>query len=105
MGTTAIIAVIVNLIISVIGTIDSTREIKKSPVLSAYYEAQGGKVVTIISWMLTIIFSLVIYGLILYGTGFWNTLGWVLIVLDTITTIGFSVILRFIRIKLSKEEG
>ena len=93
METTAIIAVIVNLIISVIGTIDSTREIKKNPVLSAYYEAQG-KVVTIISWMLTIIFSLVIYGLILYGTGFWNTLGWILIVLDTISMIIFCVILR-----------
>ena len=93
METTAIIAVIVNLIISVIGTIDSTKEIKKNPIMSAYYEAQG-KVITIISWILTIIFSLVIYGLILYGTGFWNTLGWILIVLDTISIIIFCIILR-----------
>jgi hypothetical protein len=100
METTAIIAVIVNLIISVSCTIDGI----KNPILKPYCEAQG-TVMTILSWAFAIISSLVIYWLILYGTGFWNTLGWVLIVLDTITTIGFSVILRFIRIKLSKEEG
>ena len=100
METTAIIAVIVNLIISIICTIDGI----KNPILKPYCEAQG-TVMTILSWAFAIISSLVIYWLILYGTGFWNTLGWILIVLDTITTIGFSVILRFIRIKLSKEEG
>jgi len=93
METTAIIAVIVNLIISIICTIDSTREIKKNPVLSAYYEAQG-KVVTILSWVFAIIISLAIYGLILYGSGLWNALGWTLIVLDTISMVIFSVILR-----------
>jgi len=102
METTAIIAVIVNLIISIICTINSIRT--KDPILKAFYEAQG-TVVTILSWTITIIFGLVIYWLILYGTGFWNTLGWVLIVLDTIVTLGSSVILKFFRIKLSKEEG
>jgi len=102
METIAIIAVIVNLISSIICTMDNIRT--KNPMLKAAYEVQD-TVVTILSWTIAIISSLVIYWLILYGTGFWNTLGWALIMLDTIVTIRDSVILRFIRIKSSKEEG
>ena len=99
---TAIIAIIVNLIISIISTIDSMR----NPILKAQVEAQG-TVMTILTWIFSIISTLVVYWLILYGTDVWNTLGWILIVADTIVTIGAYVILKVIsiRIKSSKEEG
>jgi hypothetical protein len=99
METTAIIAVIVNLIISIICTIDSAREIKKNPVLQAYYKAQS-KAVTIMSWVFAIITNLAIYGLVLYGSGLWGTLGWILIVLDMVSMIIFCVVLRVLTWKL-----
>lgn len=86
-------AIIINLIISVAVWIDSNREIKKNPVLQAYYEAMSGTT-KILSWVLVIISSLTIYGLILYGTGFWNTIGWFFIVSDTITMIILNIVLR-----------
>lgn len=100
MTTTSIIAVIVNIILSVVCYIGCMREIKESPLMTSYYEAQGtaGK---ILSWVSSIVTGLISYGLILFGEGFWNTFGWVVYWIDIISMISLTVLMKFIGWKLA----
>lgn len=91
--TTTIFAMIVNIIMSIACYLLCIKEIRKSAVMSAYYQAQG-TMVTAFSWVSAIATALIMYGLILYAEGFWNTLGWILYWTDTIGMLGTTVALK-----------
>ena len=95
MTTTAILAVVGNLIISVVSYLYCMKEINECPIMKSYYEAQG-KVMNVLSWTIAILMTVLTYWLVLWCDGFWNTIGWVLLVIDTISMIVFTAIIKFI---------
>jgi hypothetical protein len=60
MTTTAILAVVGNLIISVVSYLYCMKEINECPIMKSYYEALD-KIVHVISWLITILTALLTY--------------------------------------------
>ena len=101
METAAIIAVVINFIISVSSYLYCKKV--ESPQLKAYYEAKG-KTIEVLSFILATAFNVLTYWLVLFQEGFWNMIGWILLVTDTFAMIIHIAILEFLMIRYGKKE-
>ena len=101
METAAIIAVIINFIISVLNYLYCKK--LESPQLKAYYGSKG-KSIEVLSFILATAFNVLTYWLVLFKEGFWNMIGWILLVTDTFAMIIQIAILEFLMIRYGKKE-
>jgi uncharacterized membrane protein len=89
----AIIAVTINIIVSILNHIYC----KRSPQLKAYYETETkGKTKEVLSFILAAAFNVLTYWLVLFQEGFWNMIGWILLISDIFTMMIFTAILEFL---------